>query len=150
MLVRSRSIGKNSSVEATLNRVELIGRLPEDARNGYLENGMAITKFYVEVGRREYSEDPDIVIKSAGTVRIPCVIFNKVTIGAALIEGMRVMVMGYLDQYTKIIDDESRVITNVVVRNVIMMDKYRRQQSPPVTIPPKVPTQQKRRKPWQK
>lgn len=138
-------------MEATLNRVELIGRLPEDARNGYLENGMAITQFYVEVGKREYTEDPDIVVKSAGTTMVPCVLFNRATIGATLIQGMRVMVLGYFDQYTKEIDEEKRVISNIVVKNVILMDKYRRQQSPPVKIAPKLPTTEpKRRKPWQR
>lgn len=124
-------------MEATLNRVELVGRLPEDANTKYLENGMAITKFHVEVGRREYADDPDVVIDKKGTVMVPCILFNQATRGATLIQGMRVMVIGFLNHKAGESVEDQRM--NVIANKIIFMDKARIVQSPPMTVPPKVP-----------
>lgn len=131
--------------EATLNRVEVIGRLPEDARTTYTEGGVVITRFYVQVGKREYADDPDIAVGSKGVMFVPCILFNQATVGASLLEGMRVMVLGFLNSANS--DDKNYKI-DVVVNRLIMMDKPRRMMSPPVKIAPKVPTTTKKR--WKK
>jgi single-strand DNA-binding protein len=115
---------------ASLNKVQLIGRLGRDPETRFTPKGSRVTNFSVAVGRRWRDSD--------GQVQEDTDWFNIVAWGRLaeicqeyLSKGRLVYIEGRLKTDRYEVDGETRYSTKVVARNMQMLERKPEEPEPP-------------------